>query len=84
LGEGEEREKNISWYADRGIVFVTDEWSLWHIRVWANSRVSNGFGVSVDPQVVFEYARKWDMDTIQTLEMARRIERSVADGTKKS
>lgn len=68
-------EMQRAYYEDKGIVFVEDSWSLWHVRVWANSRESNGFGVSINSDVVFRYATKFEMDEIETLERIKHIER---------
>ena len=71
-------EEQRAYYARKGIVFVDDEWSLWHIRVWANSRESNGYGVSVNADVVFRYASKFGMDDIETFERVKNIERGAS------
>jgi len=81
----EEIEVRKEWYREEhGLVFLEDEWSLWHIRVWANSRIGNGFAIYIDPATVFEYARKYDMDTVDTLEYAKTIERGVQANAKES
>ncbi len=45
-----------------------------------NARESNGFGVSINVDVVFRYAEKFEMDDIEVLERVRLIERGSADG----
>ncbi len=76
--DSEEIEKRKEWYREEhGLVFLEDEWSLWHIRVWANSRIGNGFAIYIDPTTVFEYARKYGVDTLDTLENIKTIERGV-------
>ncbi len=52
-------------------------WSLWHVRVWATAREPNGFGFSINADVVFRYADKFGMDDIKTLERVKRMERGV-------
>lgn len=72
-------EKNKQWYEENyGILFLEDPWSLWHIRVWANARTSNGFGVTIESDVVFRYASKYRMDDIETLELIKNIERGAS------
>jgi len=56
-------------------VFIDDLWSLWHTRVWANSRESSGFGITINSNVVFKYAEKFGMDEIETLERVRNMEK---------
>lgn len=73
-------EQQRAYYEQKGIVFVDDEWSLWHIRVWMNAREMNGFGVSINADVVFRYADKFEMDDIETLERVKHIQRGADDG----
>lgn len=74
-------EKQKEFYQRKyGLVFLEDEWSLWHIRVWAYSREQSIFGVNISSAVVFAYAEKFDMDAIDTLEFIKQIEREANSG----
>jgi len=64
-----------AYYEKKGIVFLDDSWSMWHIRVWANAREHNGFSTTINADVVFRYAEKFGMDDIDTLERIQMIER---------
>ena len=71
-------EEQRAYYEDKGIVFIDDVWSLWHIRVWVHARYSNGFGSMLDRTTIFKYADKFGMDDIDTLERITRIEKGVS------
>jgi hypothetical protein len=71
-------EEQRAYYEDKGIVFVEDIWSLWHIRVWVHARDTNGFGVMLDRVTIFKYAEKFGMDELDTLERIKNIERGVS------
>ena len=71
-------QEQRAFYEEKGIVFVDDVWSLWHIRVWANSRDSNGMGITLDRVTIFKYAEKFGMDELDTLERIKNIERGAS------
>lgn len=76
-------EKQKSFYERKyGLVFLDDEWSLWHIRVWLNAREPSFGGVTIDRETIWRYADKWGMDDIETLEMIKLIEREAGNGEK--
>lgn len=70
-------EEQQEYYRRKGIVFLDDEWSLWHIRVWVYSREVSGVGTSINADIVFRYAHRWGMGDIETLERVKHIERGV-------
>jgi len=71
-------DEQKAYYEKKGIVFIDDEWSLWHIRVWANAREPYGFGITINANIVFTYAEKFGMDAIDTLERVKRMEKGTS------
>ncbi|RLC87225.1 MAG: hypothetical protein DRI37_06375 [Chloroflexi bacterium] len=84
INEDEPYAEQRAFYEKKyGLVFLDDAWSVWHIRVWLNTRESAGMGITINASTVFKYAVKFDMDEIDTLERIKHIERG-ANSEKKT
>lgn len=50
------------------------------IRIWSMSRIAGFSSVYIDPHTVFAYCDKYDLDRVDTLEMAKHIQMEVDSG----
>ena len=55
------------------LVFLEDEWEVGHVRIWLNSQMPTMGKPHIDPQCVFAYCDKYDLDRVDTLEFVREI-----------
>ena len=76
-------QENKKFFKKRGLVYLPkwDEWSQLMFSIWISSRVSTGFGVSIDTQTVFAYAKAYKQNKIETLETVKAIQNSIKEKT---
>ncbi len=75
--------ENREFYEKKGFVYLDedDEWSHLMLNIWLSSRISNGFGVSIDTQTVFTYAKAYKQNKIETLETVKMIQNNIKEKT---
>jgi len=55
------------------LVFLESDWERVHVRIWLNSLMPTMGTPYVDPQCVFAYCDKYELDRVETLEMIREM-----------
>ena len=61
------------------MVYIDDEWSYLMFTIWVSARTSTGFGISIDAQIVFEYAKEHKQNKIETLEIVKMIQSNIKE-----